>query len=258
MYGVAEPVKDREGRVIGGVAILGHWSLFTDEFIAPVVIGSEGYGFILDREGRMLSHPVADQIGKDLSDLFFVQAALEKKEGIVRYEWEGREKILAVASDPSTGWVICMSAFVEDLASAAVAQGRTVSLIGIGLTLAVIVITLILLGAFIFRPIARTVTLAEQTAHGDLDNEFSPSLSGDVIARMQESLLGIRSTVSTMVQGFDDMSREVRRGRFKTRGEVEQYQGEYARLIGNANNVLDILVGVFDELPLPIFTITGC
>ena len=255
MYGVAEPVRDAEGRVVGGIAILGYWNLFTEEFVAPVVIGSEGYGFILDSEGRMLSHPVASQVGKNIGDLPFARTALEKKQGIVRYVWEGREKVLAVAAEPSTGWVICMSAFVEDLASAAMEQGRTVTFIGIGLTLAVIVITLMLLALFIFKPIARTVSLAEQTAHGELDSEFSPGLSGDVIARMQESLLGIRSTVSSMVQGFDDISREIRRGRFTSRGEVEQYEGEYARLIGNANNVLDILVGVFDELPVPIVSI---
>ena len=255
MYGVAEPVRDAEGGVIGGIAILGYWNLFTEEFVAPVVIGSEGYGFILDSEGRILSHPVASQVGKNIGDLPFVRTAIEKKQGIVRYVWEGREKVLAVAAEPSTGWVIFMSAFVEDLASAAMEQGRTVTFIGIGLTLAVIIITLMLLALFIFKPIARTVSLAEQTAHGELDSEFSPDLSGDVIARMQESLLGIRSTVSSMVRGFDEISREIRRGRFTSRGEVEQYEGEYARLIGNANNVLDILVGVFDELPVPIVSI---
>ncbi len=256
-YGVAQPIKNTAGKILGGVAILGYWKRFTDEFISPITIGSEGYGFILDEDGHFIHHRDPSEIGKDVSQFAFVRAALEKKQGVIHYEWKGKEKILALTTEPSTGWVICMSGYVEDLASAATAQGNTVLLAGVGLILAVILVSLALLGFFVFKPIAKTVELAERTSQGDLDSEFLPGSSGDVIARMQQSLMGIRSTVTSMVRGFDDLAHSIQEGRFRARGKVDEYEGEYAELIDNANKVLDILVGLFDELPLPISSINS-
>jgi len=255
-YSISQPARDWSGNVLGGVTILCSWNSFVDKFISHVKIGDKGYGFVLDTSGRFISHPEPGVIGTDASAHGFTRQALEQASGIVHYDWEGREKVVAFGTDPLTGWTVCMSAYVDDLASGAISQQHVLTVVGIVLTLMVVGVCLLMFHFFVFRPVRKTVELANATAKGDLAEDFKADATGDEIDRMQASLVNIRSTVRSMTAEFQRVADRIQKGSLNERGATEGVEGDYARLIGNGNHMLDVLVTVINELPLPLLAIS--
>ncbi|GAB6038075.1 methyl-accepting chemotaxis protein [Fundidesulfovibrio butyratiphilus] len=165
----ASPVKDKSGKVLGGVAVFPKLNAFTVATLNPWRFGKRGYGFILDGEGRVMAH-AADKgmLLKDVASHKFIQIALAKKNGVVDYQWKDGEKFMAFATEPKTGWVVCMSAYVDEMTALALRQ-RTI-LITSG-----VVGLLILVGAVAFisirlvsRPVHRIEAFTDAVAKGDL------------------------------------------------------------------------------------------
>jgi PAS domain S-box-containing protein len=79
---VAIPILDKEGdvlRVVNLVIRIGENPIFTS-IIRNIQIG-EGYAYIVDRHGTLLSHPSQDRIGEDVSANVVVQKVLNKQSG---------------------------------------------------------------------------------------------------------------------------------------------------------------------------------
>ncbi|MGE4424171.1 MAG: methyl-accepting chemotaxis protein [Pseudodesulfovibrio sp.] len=256
IFSISYPIRDGEGQVRGGVVLFCSWDAYVKQFVAPVHIGNEGYGFVLDGDGRFIQHPDETQFRKDASGFEFVQKAMEMKDGIVEYDWDGGRKVLAVAQDPMTGWLVCMTASVDDIASVATRQGQVMKLVGAGMILVVMALVHLLLTIFVFRPVKKTVAMAEATAHGDLGRVFEKNENGDEIAGMQSALIDIRRTVRAMTGNFAEVARRIERGHFKERGDAAGFEGEFARLITGTNYMLDGMVSLLDELPLPLMAIS--
>ncbi|WP_319584085.1 methyl-accepting chemotaxis protein [uncultured Pseudodesulfovibrio sp.] len=256
IFSISYPIRDNEGQVQGGVVLFCSWDAFVKQFVAPIHIGRNGYGFVLDSDGRFIHHPDEKQFRKDASGYEFVKLAMEKKEGIVEYEWEGARKFLAVSQDPVTGWFVCMSASVKDIAATAARQGQVMQMVGLGLILVVMLLVHLMLAIFVFRPVKRTVAMAEETAHGDLAKVYEKNENGDEIASMQSALIDIRRTVRAMTGNFAEVARRIERGHFHERGNAEGFEGDFAGLINGTNYMIDGMVNLLEELPLPLMAIS--
>ncbi|TVM14350.1 chemotaxis protein [Oceanidesulfovibrio indonesiensis] len=176
IFGISKVVRDTSGRVLGGVAVFPKWNLFTEQFLDPIRIGEDGYGFMLDADGRIIAHAVdKDLILEDLSSLDFVQKALRQKNGMAYYDWEGREKIMTFATMEQTGWTICMSAYTSELAVTAQKQRNVLLIIG-AVTLAVLIAIIALLARkLVVKPVQAIEHFTSSIAAGD----FSATLSND-------------------------------------------------------------------------------
>ncbi len=168
VFGVATPVRDASNTVTGGVLLFFSWDAFTAQQIDPIRIGREGYGFILDKTGRIIGHAIdkTQILSPDRAD--FVKSALQIKNGDMAYEWEGRGKVMAFRSHPKTGWLIAFSAYNDDLAEAAIEQ-RNVLIVGgiVGAVLLALVIYLCI-ARLIIAPVNGILAFASAVAHGDL------------------------------------------------------------------------------------------
>ena len=123
IFSLAKAVKDKSGKVLGGVAAFPLWDSFTKAFIDPPRFGARGYGFMLDAKGRIIAHAVDKSLMlKDLSEHEFIRKSLEIKNGQMFYDWKGEQKYLTVSTDPDTGWAVCMSAYVSELTHTATMQ----------------------------------------------------------------------------------------------------------------------------------------
>jgi len=201
-FAISAPVMGSEGKPIGGVAIFGSWKKFTSTFIDPVVIGNEGYGFIFDSEGRFIYHPKNESVMlKDFSNEEFVREAITKKNGTIFYEWEGKEKMMVFHNDPTTGWIVCMSAFNDDLASGAVRQGRVLLGIGVGIILLVIGIVVVFLNKLVISPVNTSMGTADAMSQGDLINDVdsdSRNELGVLMRSMGSMIVSLRSVVQNV------------------------------------------------------------
>ncbi|WP_415715038.1 methyl-accepting chemotaxis protein [Maridesulfovibrio sp.] len=180
---MAVPVRDEQGRLIGGFISSLDWQKYAQGIIGDISIGEDGYAYILDKQGRIIAHKMnQDLILKDISSNQFVKDSLAAPKGHTEYEWEGRAKLQFFQVVPSTGWVVCMSAYVSDLTRAAIEQ-RTV-LIGMG-----IVMVLGLVGVIVFTirkqvtgPMAIIRDFTSEIAQGN----FKAELDGKFVCELKD------------------------------------------------------------------------
>ena len=67
---------------------------------------------------------------------------MQQKSGTIEYSFKGREKITVFETVPRTNWLVCITAFTDDLASDAINQRNT-------LIICAAVIFIVLLGSII-------------------------------------------------------------------------------------------------------------
>ncbi|MDD3312963.1 methyl-accepting chemotaxis protein [Pseudodesulfovibrio sp.] len=255
IFAIGVPIKSMSGDVVGGIVLFASWDAYIRQFVEHVKIGRTGYGFVLDREGRFIHHPDAKLFGKSAEGLDFISQALAEKKTEVRYDWNGQEKLMAIATDPFSGWTVCMSVVAEDIVSTAREQALLMEIIGGGLIVVVIALLLFMLRVFVFTPIRRTMAMADETARGDLERVYEVR-DGDEIARLQGALINIRRTVRALTQDFAEVAGKIEQGYLLARGRADGCEGEFARLIENTNYMLGGLVNLLDELPLPLMAIS--
>lgn len=200
---MAVPVRNAQGQLLGGVFMGLDWQQYAQEMIGDISIGEDGYAYMLDRSGRIIAHKVnQDLILKDISKFQFVKDSLASSRGNTEYVWEGRDKIQSFQVVPSTGWVVCMSAYVSDLTRAAVEERNV--LIGMG-----IVMVFILVGIIVFTirkqvtgPMAVIRDFTSEIARGN----FKAELTGKYVCELKDLSENIDFMVAELKNklGFSD------------------------------------------------------
>lgn len=73
------------------------------------------YAYIVDRQGRLVSHPDSTLVRKryDGSDLSVIRNGLLGKYGTYRYSFQGTDRIASVTVIPETGWLLAVAQPVE-------------------------------------------------------------------------------------------------------------------------------------------------
>ncbi len=123
-----EPIRNAQGEVIGvlyfGVPEDRDNSL--RQAILSTKIGDSGYVFVIDSQAVTRVHPNAGLVGKNLItdiglDLFrkVITQRDEQEIKLLNYEFEGRDKCIAYTYVPELDWIICASAYWDDLSSEA-------------------------------------------------------------------------------------------------------------------------------------------
>ena len=119
-----QPIKDANGKVIG-ILYVGFKEQDNEELIDAVVntkIGTTGYPFVMDSKGDLMVHPKKSIVGKNvISDLslheFKTILSDRKAETIkiINYEFEGRKKFVLYTYFPAWDWIICVSAYWDEM-----------------------------------------------------------------------------------------------------------------------------------------------
>jgi methyl-accepting chemotaxis protein len=173
IFAAASVVYDEAGEIIGGVGIFPKWEEFTKKFIDPFRVAEHGYAYMLDGKGRIIAHAVDNTLFlKDLSEYDFVQTALTQKRGTARYVWEGRDKVMTFDVQPKTGWSVVVSAYDDDLASAAVEQRNTLAVGGAAVAILLIGVVVFLVRKIVIGPVKGVLDYARGVAGGDLDTRL--------------------------------------------------------------------------------------
>ncbi len=195
IFSLAKAVKDKNGKVVGGVGAFPRWEVFTSAFVDPPRFGKRGYGFMLDAKGRIIAHAVDKTLMlKDLTEHEFVKKALELKNGSMFYDWKGERKFLTVSTDPDTGWALCMSAYVSEMTETATMQRNI--LLGIGAVVVLLLIGVITL--IVSRLVVKPVTAIENFTSHIAKGDFSVSLGTDFRFELASLADNIREMVAEL------------------------------------------------------------
>jgi methyl-accepting chemotaxis protein len=75
--------------------------------ISNIKIGKEGFAYILNKDGLVISYPDKTKILQlNLSTFDFGKEILQKKTGIMEYSWEGKARFVSFQEYPAMGWII--------------------------------------------------------------------------------------------------------------------------------------------------------
>ena len=199
---IGTPVLGENGKPIGALCVTINWLEYIKKHILNITFAEHGYAFIIDANGRFIAHPNSDLHMADASKADFTNKALKMKQGSFDYEFLGRNKVLVFNTIERTGWLVCTSAFEDDLARDAVVQRNILIAVACG-------ILVVLLGSIIFmvrrvvtNPLKRIMDYSAQIAHGD----FKAELTGNFSFELAELAGNFKETTAVLKNrlGFAD------------------------------------------------------
>ncbi|WFS63807.1 methyl-accepting chemotaxis protein [Pseudodesulfovibrio thermohalotolerans] len=203
IFAAASTVRDRDGRIVGGVGLFPKWGNFTSKFIDPFRVAGSGYAFILDYKGRIIAHATNKELHlQDISDRDFARIALKTKKGETTYLWEGQKKYMVFDTLDTTGWTVVMSAYEDDLAAAALNQRNKLAVAGVALGVLLVGMLVFAVRRIIISPVENILDFASKVAGGDLQVRLE--------GRYKFEFRSLAEQIETMVQelkaklGFSD------------------------------------------------------
>lgn len=194
---IALPVKRSDGivGVIGASIDLNELSHLATE----TKIGENGYGFIVDRNGKVIGHPNAELVAEmtQLTELLPVSKVITGVEGIDKYVYDGESKFAAYRYLEKTGWGLLVQQPASEAFQAISKQRHQFDMI-LGIAILLGIIVSILLSNSITRPIQVLKSQMELASEGN----FQITIPEKMTSRNDE--FGVLST------SFDRMIRQIR------------------------------------------------
>ncbi|WP_340819064.1 Cache 3/Cache 2 fusion domain-containing protein [Methanolobus sp. WCC4] len=170
-----EPIKDSSGDVIGILYV----GVLEDPFIntirdhmAEIVVGETGYIYVMDSEGNLVLHPNME--GENIYENDFVKDIINTKEGVIHYDWEGRDKIAGFTYYEPNDWIIVSSSYSEEFEGPLMAIRN--SIVGA-------VLIFVILGCIISLLISRSISGGIRKIVDDFDDISNATLQGKLDKR---------------------------------------------------------------------------
>ncbi len=192
--------------------------------IKSVDAGTDGYAFLVSKDGKILIHPDAKFVGKPMTDLFKVSTPAISS-AISETDIDGKGKItsfIPVAGLPSVEWYL---GFVvdSDLAYSAIGQFRIAATVATILAVVVMIgLLATLLSRIVIRPVTQMTAAMEGLAAGNLDAAIPGQERTDQIGSMAAAVAVFRSNALERLRLEDNAEH--------TRNLSEQERNERERL----------------------------
>ncbi|MFK0384381.1 methyl-accepting chemotaxis protein [Agrobacterium sp. NPDC090273] len=192
--------------------------------IKSVDAGTDGYAFLVSKDGKILIHPDAKFVGKPMTDLFKVNTPAISS-AISETDIDGKGKItsfIPVAGLPSVEWYL---GFVvdSDLAYSAIGQFRIAATVATILAVVVMIgLLATLLSRIVIRPVTQMTAAMEGLAAGNLDAAIPGQERTDQIGSMAAAVAVFRSNALERLRLEDNAEH--------TRNLSEQERNERERL----------------------------
>jgi len=193
------PIYDDNRTVVGVLLATVKAGVLSNQ-INDITIGKNGYCCILGTTGNIIAHPdfsfveqMTNHSEKAKSDdslssiAAFEKMALETNQSSVGfYEFKGISKIGSYAVMKTTGWIVIISAPVEEFMG--VVQTLRITMLGLGILILILAVVIIyFVTRTIIKPIQRAVYALKNIAQGEGDLTVRlPVIGNDEITDMSE------------------------------------------------------------------------
>jgi methyl-accepting chemotaxis protein len=205
VFVIASPIWDMDN-VVGvfiGVVDLG---AFSGKFVDTLKIGKNGYAYIYDQRGFVISHPKDKKLILDLNlnDLSFGKEMIGMGSGVKEYEWRGIVKTVAFKKDEFVGWTVAAGADNNDLLARVQSLGLINVTVGLIVVVTAVVVILFLVSSTI-KPINNAVERLKDIAQGegDLTQRLEVS-TRDEMGEMANWLNTFLQSLQTMIKDIAD------------------------------------------------------
>ena len=172
-------------------------------------IGDSGYALLIDEAGQFLAHPNEKLIGEDQSEEnYYKQVNEQGEKGVVRFQAEGKDQILAFAKNPTTGWTIGGVVYEDEFKTKAQAI-----VVPIAITLVVVLIVALIVSILVTRKITSPIKIVmermNKIANGDLTQKPLVATSQDETGQLMHATNEMSSSMRELLNEINQVSSTV-------------------------------------------------
>jgi len=176
-----------------------------EEYFKQKKFFGSGYPFIVDGNGILICHPNAS--GTSVADQDFYKEMVAKKNGIVTYLWEGKEKTQYFKYNSDIDSYITVGWYTSEYNKLFNAL-RTVLVIATIVALSIVLLTLYFIVSGVVKVINKGLVFAQQIAEGDLTATIDVN-QDDEIGRLAHALQGMVAKLKDIVEKVVSVSQSI-------------------------------------------------
>ncbi|AOR23395.1 methyl-accepting chemotaxis protein [Clostridium taeniosporum] len=224
---------ENEGNVIGVIGA----DLSLDgltESISSTVIGQTGYIYIATKEGNMVIHKNKDYINTDIiTKQSYWDEAKNKSEGIVKYTFEGQDKLAVYKDNDITGWKI-----FSGLNATEITKDTNAIIKVMGLIMLIVLVISIAVALFISKGILKNLNKLKEgfskAAKGDLSTDIEIN-SKDEFEEIGEYFNYMINNISNLISNVKKSSNIA----LQTSSQLASMSEETSASLGEASNAVN-------------------
>nr|WP_318539404.1 methyl-accepting chemotaxis protein [Terribacillus saccharophilus] len=193
-----KPVFDNDNQLTGLVVVEFKLTRLV-ELTKQVKVGNTGFAAVFDSAGRFVSHPDPEYLGTDATkEDFWKKIISSGRSGIVNYNFEGEDRVLAFTTNDRTGWTI--AAIVPKHEFSDIAKGIILPLaITVLIVLAIALLVTFFVVNSVIKPIRTLRNKMKQVEDGDLTVRMN-NTSVDEIGDLSGSFDNMIGNIHGMMQ----------------------------------------------------------
>lgn len=230
------------------------------EMIDKVTVGKSGYGFIIDKEGKIIAHKDREAVNNETnyiemakSDSSYAKTAAviqnmtAGKTGIQTVNFKGTDMTVSYTPIQGTdGWSIGIAAKQSEMMS-----GFYTSIgITFGITVLFIVLSLVMayrIAVPIVNPIISLVKRIESLENGDLHSEIPQLDTGNELDTLSRSFTSTVNTLNSYIQEISFILTSLEKGDC-TVATNQDYKGDFVQIKNSLNRIIQNLNAVFSNI----------
>ncbi|WP_340818391.1 Cache 3/Cache 2 fusion domain-containing protein [Methanolobus sp. WCC4] len=214
-----EPIRNSAGEIIGilYVGVLEEPFISTiRDHIDEIVVGETGYIYIMDSEGDIIIHPGLE--GENVYEYDFAKDIINNKEGIIAYEWEGRDKIAGYTYYEPSDWHIVSTTYYEEFAD---------PLLAIRNSIIMAVLVFVILGVLAAFLLSRSISGGIQKIVTEFDDITNATIQGKLDRRAN---IDVGVDLEAIPRGFNQVL-----------DAVEENEEKLSAMVTNISDVIAII-----------------
>jgi len=193
------PIFDEKGKLIGAF-VLGRREQEYEmtQAIKNIVVGETGYVFVMDEKGNAIIHPTRQETNLIASQPEVVKEIMQKKNGSITYNFEGREKIAYYTYYEPWNWYIVTGSYTSELFNTT-HQLTTILFQAVLIVIAISSLLAYGLSSSFSKPIYELTQVMRKAQGGDLTARFHYTHKDDDFRILSNAFNTMLSTLSIMI-----------------------------------------------------------
>ncbi len=227
---VTAPIIKGE-KIIGSLGMTAKLEAFNKAFIRPIKIGKSGYAILVEKTGRVLSHPDKGQLFSSMTQYDFGRQMLAQGSGSLVYSYNGKEKISFMESYEPMGWMLIASVPMEEYIEGIDDMVRII--MGLG-ALSILMISAIIWGitTSVYKTISRSVVeLIETSGFVASASEMVASASKSVAEGASTQAASVEETAASLEE-MESMVKNNSQGASEAKNVMENEAIPNFRIMG--------------------------
>ena len=193
-----------------------------NEIVKESTMGTEGYAILLDSNGIILSHPNPELVKTEFEGFQGMKMGLQDRDSVVSVqETPVGQNLVAIAKVPETpGWLFMMAITGEELARVPDSVQKFITLIGVAVAIALMIVAYILLSRTV-KLVKVVTTTVHDIATGDADLRkridikrhdeigFLINNFNSFVKKLQDIIASIKGSKNTLENADGDLQHSI-------------------------------------------------